>query len=731
MGWSTSCLVAVVVAWALVAAAPGTAEGFAGVSEARIDFEAGVPRLSLNGKPVPPIIFFFNTDIPGPKSEAYLEQQVRLAAEHGIHLYSLPLRCPRRPDGVTPNYEYSDSLLEKFITVDPEALFFLRVYPGPDPSWRAWRDIPEGEVASFADGSKGYVSIASDAFRRASDEDLAGVIRHFEHGPLGKRVFAYHPGGPEHEMFLDRYREKGPDYCAANQRRFRAWLRARYRTDEALREAWGRADITVDTASVPRSEPGRFPMHGGPGPVRVFYDLPRQQDWVDFSDYSNDLVAEQIIHWAKLVKAETSGRKLTAFFYGYTFELPGSFSGHYRLGRVLACPEVDILAGPCSYVDRPVGGAGGFMSLVDTVTAHGKLWINEDDSRTSLMNVSDMPPGWEAFNLPIMARDLHETVNILERNFASVLARRAGTWWMDLCSAGAFNDASLWDMLRDRTAWYEEMYHHPAAYRPEVAVVVDEESKCCVKSDWDANCWTMYAARDESAKTGAAVGYYSLDDFTAEVIPACKVYVFANAFRLTDAQVQRIHRRLDREHATAVWVYAPGYLGAHGADVRQAGRLTGIALAVKDGSQGSEGLGLLQGESWGVAVAVSPRLVVTDQNAEPLGRYRSDGCLSAAQAGTGGHRSIFVGDMQVSAGLLRRLFEGAGVHLWTSGREVIQTDGRLLMVHSGEAGVKPITLPEGVEATAIKGEIVRRDGRTLYARFERGDSLWFRLAAAR
>jgi len=29
-----------------------------------------------------------------------------------------------------------------------------------------------------------------------------------------------------------------------------------------------------------------------------------------------------------------------------------------------------------------VGGAGSFMSPIDSVIAHGKLWFNEDDTRT-------------------------------------------------------------------------------------------------------------------------------------------------------------------------------------------------------------------------------------------------------------------------------------------------------------------------------------------------------------
>lgn len=721
----TSALLGVLLAVAAAAVlAPAAAEEL----RASVTVDNGVPRLRLNGRPTPPILFFYNTDVPGARRQAYLARQVGLAAEAGVHLYSLPLRFPRMPDGITPNFAYADSLLDRFIAADPEAMFLVRVYPGLNPQWRRWKELPEGEIATFADGSKGEISIASEAYARSFEEDLRAMIRHLEGSPYANRVFCYHPGGPNSENFHDGYREKGPDYSAANQRGFRQWLRARYRTDAALRRSWGRPDVTLESAAIPAFEPGRFPMHGGVRPVPVFYDLPREQEWVDFSEYSNEMVAECILRWARQVKAETRGRKLTAFFYGYTMELPGSFSGHYALQRVLECPDVDILAAPCSYVDRLPGGSGGYMSLVDTITAHGKLWINEDDTRTCLVKAEDVPNwGLAGPLLSPVTDDLPGTAGVLDRNLASVLAHRAGTWWMDLFAANAFDEPSLWRMLRARKALYEEVYRRPTPFRPEVAILIDERAKNLVKSDWDANAWTMYALRDESAKVGASVGYYSLDDFIAGVVPPCRVYVFGNAFRLTDRQVAAIPARLDREGAVAVWAYAPGLLGPEGLDPARTGKLTGISVAVSPGAQGSEGVGLLEGEQWGVGCEVVPRLHVTDASARVLGRYRADGLVSAAEARAGRHRAIFLADIKLSAGVLRKVCESAGVHLWTRGGEVVQTDGALLAVHSGRAGACPIFLPPGIDAEPLGGAAVTREGRTLHAPFRRGDTLWFRL----
>ena len=731
MSCSLPCALAALALLALCAGEAGAAGPlpFAGVSQARVAFSGGVPRLTLNGRPTLPLVFFFNTDPGNAKNRQYLAEQVRLAAGAGVHLYSLPLRCPRLPDGVTPNYAWSDGLLDAFIQADPQATFILRLYPGPQRSWREWAQIPESEFAHFADGSRGQVSLASDWFWGPTDQDLAALIRRYEASPYGPRLLGYHPGGPDSEMFHDSYREKGPDYSPANQRRFRLWLSRRYPDDLALQQAWANPQVTLATAGIPTFPPGRFPMHGvsGEETVRFFYDLPAERDWVDFSAYANELVAERIETWAELIKRETGGRKLVVFFYGYTFELPGSFSGHYCLQRVLACPQVDVLVSPYSYHERGPGGPGSFMSPVDSVTAHGKLWLNEDDTRTSLLDLSQIPGQWLLFDQP--AASLPATLGLLERNFAAILTHRAGTWWMDLMAAGAFNHPALWDMLQARAGLYAELYRHPTPYRPQVALIVDERSKLYVKSDWDANYLTLVRLRDEAARSGAAVGYYTLDDFTAGLVPRCPVYLFPNSFCLDAGQVRRLRSRLDREQATAIWLYAPGYLSPAGPDLAQASRLAGLQLAVQDGLQGSRGEGLLARLAWGAGVRVSPRLVVSDERAVPLGRYRADGLVSAAMVQAGRHRSVFLGDMEVSRQVLARLFASAGAHLWTRGGEVVHTDGSILAVHSGRAGLVRIYLPPGTRAEPLQARLARRQASLLLARFEAGETCWFRLQA--
>lgn len=698
------------------------------VQEARVEPANGVPRLLINGEPVLPLIFFPNTDIPGEWSRTFLKRQVTMAADVGVHIYSFPYRVFRPGEADEYDYARADADVQAVLAADPKAVVLLRMFPGPSPYDGAWPAIPDSEKSLFGDGTTNFISFASEYFRSDFHASMVDAIRHAEASPYGHRVIGYHVGGPEHEMFMDSYRAKGPDYSVANTHGFRAWLRETYGSDRALQKAWGRADVTVETASVPEYEEGRFPMHGRRDDeiVRVFYERPAEQDWIDYSRYVSDTDASLIEHWAALIKKETERKKLTTFFYGYTMELCGSFSGHYRNDRILACPDVDILASPYSYMGRLAGEPGGFMSLVDTITAHGKLWFNEDDTRTSVLDVEKVPK-----NVSLWAGDqagsLEETIGMLERNFAAALVHRTGTWWMDLLGGGAFDHPELWKIFERRAPLYREVYDNPTPYRPEVAMIVDEAPKTVIRSDWDANFQLMITVRNEAMKSGASVGFYSLADFMAGIVPPCALYIFPNAFVVSDDDVETIHRRLDKEGATALWLFAPGSYGAGGFDAAAVERVTGIAVMRNDGLQGSAGAGPWEGLTWGMEAPVAPRPVIDAPDVTILGRYRSDSAPSAAETRLGNHRSIYAADMGVTADLLRTAADSAGAHIWTRGGEVIHTDGRFLMVHRKDGGRVTVSLPPGVEAKTISGAQVAESENEIVVQFEPMQSVWLRL----
>jgi hypothetical protein len=298
---------------------------------------------------------------------------------------------------------------------------------------------------------------------------------------------------------------------------------------------------------------------------------------------------------------------------------------------------------------------------------------------------------------------------------------------MDLSGAGAFKDPGPWALLKQRLPLYQEVYNDPEPYRPDVAVIVDERAKFYVKSDWDAFYWSLIDFRNQCGKSGAAVGYYLMDDFTAGIVPKCKAYIFPNAFSLTDTQIESINARLNKEKSTSIWIYAPGYIGPNGGDTARCSRVTGITLNRTDGRVDSIGCGVLDGCKWASDLTLSPRLTVTESGVKVLGHY-ADGTVSSAMKRVDGHNSIFLGSLGVSSEVLTRLLDLAKVQIWTRDGSVVQTDGKFLVIHSGKKGLKPIYLPEGVTAESLNGKIVRQSGNVIYADFAEGGTLWFRLS---
>ena len=160
-----------------------------------------------------------------------------------------------------------------------------------------------------------------------------------------------------------------------------------------------------------------------------------------------------------------------------------------------------------------------------------------------------------------------------------------------------------------------------------------------------------------------------------------------------------IVRRLNETRATAIWQYAPGWLGTGGGDLSR--RLTGMALRASSGPMGSTGAGDLAGLEWGQGFDLAPRVEVVDPPGEVLGRYLDGNGISTARTRTGERTSVFIGDIRPEWPVIGRVLEGAGIHRWTRDGGITYTDGRVLFVHYGEPGIHTIHLPDNVVAREV------------------------------
>ena len=171
------------------------------------------------------------------------------------------------------NYDFSrlDELLTSYLKIDPNALFVGRILLTPG-AWLA-RQYPD-EVSRRDDGSlagmfgtNGNPSFSSLVYRDLSHKAMTALITHLEQ-KFGNNIAGYQVGngfGGEWLPFNSFWETRGntphptkfgvEDYSPAAKIAFQKWLRAKYKTVAALRQAWGDAAVTFETADPPDEKP--------------------------------------------------------------------------------------------------------------------------------------------------------------------------------------------------------------------------------------------------------------------------------------------------------------------------------------------------------------------------------------------------------------------------------------------------------------------------------------------
>jgi hypothetical protein len=512
---------------------------------------------------------------------------------------------------------------------------------------------------------------------------VAALVEHLE-SKFGDRMAGYHPCGQNtgEWFYQSTWDNLLNGYAPADTVAWRVWLRKRYRSDAALQIAWRNPSATLSSVTVPAAAQRRAT------PTGTLHDPATQKALIDFAEFQQDAMADLVCELAQATRKASRGRKLVVFFYGYLFEfaptrLGPATSGHYALRRVLDCPDIDVLCAPTSYFDRGLGGSAPTMTAAESVALAGKMWLNEDDTRTHLAESSDVA-------MYQGAKNLTETRNILLRNVAQEATRNFATWWMDLGAIGWFNESRLWDEMRRLEPVDRIFLDKRIAYRPEVAVVIDERSIL----ESSASIWTVTetgisAARQAFGRMGAPYGQYLLDDVVGGRVRS-KLYVFLNAWQLSAAQRKAL--RNHTRNACNLWCYAPGLHGGNRTSPEAMQELTGFRLvpvspakALATATELGRQLGLQT--SLGVDRAVAPLFAAADATpAETLATY-SDGSPAVALRKTAVGWSMFVGVPGLTSDLLRIAARKGGVHLYTQTDCNVYANGPIIALHAAQDGL--------------------------------------------
>ncbi len=330
---------------------------------------------------------------------------------------------------------------------------------------------------------------------------------------------------------------------------FRKWLRSEYSDNTiALRNAWNNQSVTFKSAQLANiSESGER---------REWRDATEEQNYIDTYRFQAEVLVENIAYFSKIVKEKSNGNLLTGAFYGYHYFVTDPRRGHGALAKLLECQYLDYLSSPNAY-NRVIGEDWPPMAAIQSVQLHGKLWLAENDTRTSittlLKNRSQgiAPQGQYENGVWLGPKEMETSVSFLWKNAGRMLAYGYGGWWFDMWG-GWFSDPALLDVIEKTQKFHTEFLpQNKNKMLSQVCVIVDEEL-----SFWDASYGRLtnkiLANSYSLAKTGAPYDLFLRTDLDNISPTQYKVVWLMGILKLRKDEILKIEK-WRQQGITVLW----------------------------------------------------------------------------------------------------------------------------------------------------------------------------------
>lgn len=516
----------------------------------------GVPALFINEKPYPPFAYM---SYLGEKE--YYEE----IAATGVHLYCFPAflgdRGINTESGIGPfrrpiwigedKYDFSSVIedFEKIVQSDPKAKVIIRIHLDP-PLW--WEKMNPDASAHLANKATFRQSFYSNKWKNETAKVLQDFVQWLIHSSYSKHLIGIHvAAGATEEWFYHppQYNDKNPVKLA----KFRDWLKSKYGNDiTALQNAWNDKSIVFETA-----KPGNVLEKN----TNRWRDPLYEQNMIDTYQFQAETLVDNISYFCKTVKESSNGGLLAGVFSGYHYFVSDPRRGHGALAKLLTCKYLDYISSPNVY-HRVIGEDWAPMAAVQSVQLHGKLWLAENDTRTSITTLLKdrapqiAPVGYYEDGVWLGPEDIKTSESFLWKNAGRMLAYGYGGWWFDMWG-GWFSDPKLLNVIRSTNDFFMKFPQEQGTQmQAEVCVMVDEEL-----SFWDASYGNLteriLSNRYSLAKTGAPYDLFLRTDL--EKIPSnpYKVFWLKGFLRLSEKEKKKI-QDWQKQGNTVIWTNSKG-----------------------------------------------------------------------------------------------------------------------------------------------------------------------------
>lgn len=710
------------------------------MSYAKVENYMGVPTFTVDGKPIPPMSMTITTRSVD-KLILDVEYYKKLG-ESGIKLFYVFCDTKWFIDSA---FESLKTELETILSVIPDAYFILRMTAHPPVKWL--EENPDA-ILTFNDGSfvpasfrnetnivdyPGMYSFHSKKWQEAAGDAICEMLDECKKMPYSDRIIGVLiAAGSTSEWNYPTpidFKEQGKygDCSDAFKEYFSNYLSEKYNkkiTDVVIPNcddryyAW---EFDRDFAKVkpknPRSpDPEKFIR---PETIGAFLDVDNHQNTADFYRAWQLGKADALISIAKRIKQHDEGKITGAFFggWGASNRISGTTAA---ILRILESPYVDFLSNPGVYENRQPGGFTGQRSMLDSFKLHNKLYIVEDDIRTHKENRFWRDMG-ELFE-PI------DSVNCLKREFGKEICEDTHAWWFDQhYGGGRYKFDEAFDLFKKQQKIADFAYSMPRRKNSEIAFIYDEESVHVTTNQTMTELVELFR-NYEVARIGAPVDFYYHNDLLNPDMPDYKLYVFCNDLVLNDKEREAIKAKLKKNHATAIFVYAPGIINPDDEnkmfDVKHITELTGIKCEMLDDKitpafkactdelalEKNKVYGLLDrfemGNVWAEKKHIRrsylyPAFFPCDENVKVLARFCENGKPAIVQKEVDGYTSILYGAKLMKAEVVREFAKKCGCHIYTDKEDVLYANENFITVHSSHNGKTEIALPEKCDVVEL------------------------------
>jgi len=460
----------------------------------------------------------------------------------------------------------------------------------------------------------------------------------------------------------------------------------------AVRDAHYRAWIGNPDAEIPTKED--ITRSG----IGMFRDPVKQKNTLDFLRYSNDLITEELAHYARLVKRHTDGKLLVGAAAGYIMGGSVPQSGHCGAADVLRIPEIDIIVCPASYAHRSLDGVSASQTGMDAVRLNGKLMVHSIDNTTYAANRN--PYAQMLQNSHCVHDSMEESINYIRRETAMAMAKGAGFWFFDMYAGWYPDEASRRELLRVKQA-YEKIRSAPGHATAQVAVLTDTRSWLHAAQGGLANTENVVELVDAAGRIGAPVDYLSVYDLLLPDFPQdqYKLMILPNVFAPTP-EVREAVRKLREKGVSFLFYHAAGAISDAGIDWDAASEFCGIRIRVDDEKAGCT---VVDGEHNCLGYpriygnprksSVEPVLYAEDEACEVWGKdmYSEKPQLVLKRRNGGFDAWTYRGSMHPA--ILRRIVMEAGVFLYQEAGLPTYANSRMAAFFDHRGGEREITFP--------------------------------------